>query len=584
MNIKFHKILLFAAVIITFSFGMVFARQIIKIEGIHSGDLKALSFEMTDDGEIWISAVGAEGQFSDGLICGGWIIDAYSRLKVWRMNMGNTNSFGNSDELRKYEGNLKLKKGKYEVYYYASANKMGNIDIKGPGELFKFLGKLFSGRAIKDRYKSFENLYLEIKGDASVFRLIDNPKSFAPDYARKPVLLQYTELGDNVFKKVFFSITKRTNIHIYMIGEYSRSGRRMVDGGWITDLNTGEKVWEATRWNTDFAGGARKNRVFDDDVNFPAGDYELVYITDDSHSFEGWNDLPPSDPYFWGITISGGKNYKKGDFQLTENPHISKPLLKIIKMGNNEFRQESFKLKKNAKLRIYCFGEYSISDGEFVDYGWIEDNSTHETVWKLNWDNSEFGGGSEKNRVFDGIINLPKGSYTVHYLTDDSHSYNHWNASPPFDPNNYGISICGVGKTFDPKSFEILEGPEEGVDILVRMVGLGDDVNRFESFELTKPTKIHIYSIGEGDRTRMYDYGWIERMPDRRVVWEMTYRNTNPAGGARKNRMYDDNIILDRGKYRAYFITDGSHSFEEWNAPKPRDPADWGITITKSIK
>jgi hypothetical protein len=79
----------------------------------------------------------------------------------------------------------------------------------------------------------------------------------------------------------------------------------------------------------------------------------------------------------------------------------------------------------------------------------------------------------------------------------------------------------------------------------------------------------------------MYDFGWIEREDDREIVWEMTYLNTKPAGGASKNRMYNTDIMLDKGNYKAYFVTDGSHSYNNWNAPKPRDPGSWGLTITK---
>jgi len=36
---------------------------------------------------------------------------------------------------------------------------------------------------------------------------------------------------------------------------------------------------------------------------------------------------------------------------------------------------------------------------------------------------------------------LPKGSYTLFYETDDSHSYRNWNDDPPRDPEMYGITI-----------------------------------------------------------------------------------------------------------------------------------------------
>ena len=85
---------------------------------------------------------------------------------------------------------------------------------------------------------------------------------------------------------------------------------------------------------------------------------------------------------------------------------------------------------------------------------------------------------------------------------------------------------------------------------------------------------------GEGDPEEMFDYGWIADGATGKSVWEMTYRNTEYAGGAKKNRMYDDSVILEPGTYEVNFVTDGSHAFNDWNSAKPRDPASWGITIS----
>ena len=105
-----------------------------------------------------------------------------------------------------------------------------------------------------------------------------------------------------------------------------------------------------------------------------------------------------------------------------------------------------------------------------------------------------------------------------------------------------------------------------------------DDAHRRQRFTLEKRTKVWIYAIGEGRGNTMYDYGWIED-EDGRKVWKMRYEETSHAGGTRKNRLFNDRIILDSGEYEVHFRTDGSHSFEDWNASKPDDPAHWGITI-----
>jgi hypothetical protein len=55
---------------------------------------------------------------------------------------------------------------------------------------------------------------------------------------------------------------------------------------------------------TDYAGGAKKNRFYNDLVVLKPGDYRVVYETDDSHSYNNWNDAPPLDPTSWGIIVS----------------------------------------------------------------------------------------------------------------------------------------------------------------------------------------------------------------------------------------------------------------------------------------
>ncbi len=59
----------------------------------------------------------------------------------------------------------------------------------------------------------------------------------------------------------------------------------------------------------------------------------------------------------------------------------------------------------------------------------------------MTYRKTDHAGGSKKNRSFNGIIMLPKGQYNLIYKTDDSHSYNNWNATPPEDTDRYGIIL-----------------------------------------------------------------------------------------------------------------------------------------------
>ena len=122
------------------------------------------------------------------------------------------------------------------------------------------------------------------------------------DLAKRPVIAQIVQVLDNEDKSVPFSLAVRQDVRIFAIGE-GQAGE-MFDYGWIED-DKGSRVWEMKEPETAHAGGAGKNRKIDVQITLPAGNYKLHYKSDDSHSFDHWNALPP-DINFWGIAI-----YKK---------------------------------------------------------------------------------------------------------------------------------------------------------------------------------------------------------------------------------------------------------------------------------
>ena len=68
------------------------------------------------------------------------------------------------------------------------------------------------------------------------------------------------------------------------------------------------------------------------------------------------------------------------------------------------------------------------------------------------------------------------------------------------------------------------------------------------------------------------------------VMWPagpMKYSRTYHAGGAIKNRMFNDVIQLPLGKYNVFFRTDDSHSYSEWNDNPPDEKEKYGITILR---
>lgn len=554
------------------------AKTLVKFDDIREERIYMQGFTVEKSTEVEIEAVGAKGKSNDYMVATGWIIDADTRELVWALTVDSSRPSRRDQGKREAMTKITLSPGDYEAYYYAGEHYYLDIKIRGAGDLFDFLGDLFSGDISRDWDRLLEEFKIEIKVKNRSRATPNNKKAQLPRG-----LIEFTEIGDSFYREAGFTLKKPSRLRLYALGEYSESDRVMVDYGWIKNARTRETVWEMDRWNTDHAGGAEKNRVFDDEIELPAGNYLVYYATDDSHSEERFNATPPYDPYAWGLVLTGAKeSFNRTDFEAFTPKEIGTALIEITRVGDDEYRSQGFTLEREISLHLYSLGEYGRGDREMVDYGWIEDYKTGRKVWAMTPDNSRHAGGAAKNRVFDGVVELPAGDYVVHYLSDDCHSYRDWNDAPPFNPKSWGITIASLDEKFSKKDFKLFEEEEKEGPYLVQMIRLGDDVKSKERFKLDKVTKIHIYAIGEGDRDEMYDYGWIENAKTKKVVWEMTYRKTDPAGGARKNRMFDDTIMLDEGEYIVYFVTDGSHSFKDWNAARPRDPSHWGITIREA--
>jgi hypothetical protein len=48
--------------------------------------------------------------------------------------------------------------------------------------------------------------------------------------------------------------------------------------------------------------------------------------------------------------------------------------------------------------------------------------------------------------------------------------------------------------------------------------------------------------------------------------------------------MVNTTIMLDKGSYKLHYVSDDSHSFNNWNTDPPDDPSMWGITVYRQDK
>jgi hypothetical protein len=570
-------------------------KAVVSLKGFCDAELKSAGIELTRTTRFHIKALGGGGDYgwtykSNEMFAYGWILDASTRKLVWKMDVDNTTR---AKKERSFDDNLTLSPGSYEVYFAVPTfayhttftHFMTNVDHRnkplfGEGksakgkEFIDFFKNWWSDDITEDWEKRCNGWGIDLLLDDSDARTI---KTFTPPRELPNVVVKVTGRGDDQLTRTGFSVLQPITLDIYALGEASGEFD-MYDYSWIVNAATRERVWEMQWRKHTGAGGSDKNIECTDEITLPKGDYVLYNTTDDSHSEVDWNAPPPSDPYYWGTTISVKNERDIKNIKLYQYNEDQNVILSLTKMRDNEHRTEGFTLKQDAALRIYAFGERGNSRRSMADYATIVDANSRNKVWSMNVDHSLYAGGASKNRYIDEIISLPRGSYTVTYNTDDSHAYDEWNDKPPFDPQHYGITIMGTGEKFS-KTEVARYVQQQDKNVIAQLTKVGDDANEEKRFRLDKTTRLRVYAIGEGERRDMYDYGWIENTRTGAIVWEMTYSMTFHAGGGRKNRMVNTTIILDKGEYKLHYKSDDSHSYGDWNVDPPEDQEFWGITL-----
>lgn len=560
--------------------------KLVDFDRIYPDEFHVQGFVLDKDQDIQIDAAGlylSDGRDESLFVGYGWIIDAQTREVVWAFA---PDEFSNDrpGTMQKSESVL-LPKGSYEACYasYSHYERHGDWGYSSNDWNRGFVGRLLDrifDRGDRFSYNSRHDLtrefFFTIRGSGKIIGLDELEKMHQSQ--RQQALLSLVTNHNDQFLRQGFSLQKATALDIYAIGEMRE--QESFDYSFIMNVDTREKVWLFNQKNSEPAGGASKNRMIRRTITLPAGKYVAVVTTDDSHSPQEWNAPPPHDPAYWGLSISAASPDQKQAFSLYDyqNEVSKNAIVAITQMRNSAFENKGFTLSRPVDVRIYAVGEGS--DGEMYDYGWVVDATNHEKVWQMDYYETEHAGGGQKNRLVDSVIQLDKGSYIVYFITDDSHAYRHWNTAAPYDREQWGITITPVDPAKDSGAIsDYLE--ENDPNILAKMVYMRDNERKSQRFTLNRETEIMIYALGEGSDGEMYDYGWIEDASGD-VVWEMTYRQSDHAGGARKNRMQKDRIQLRPGSYRVYYESDGSHSFSDWNATPPHDPLSWGITVSKA--
>jgi hypothetical protein len=556
------------------------AAEVLRWDDIDPGELRSSPLALERPVELKIVATATVADKHSSLVAYPWILDSESRKVVWTIDPAIAKSAGRGrrnqgTRLVKQESALRLDRGRYEVYF-TTYGDVHRTDITGwfGIHLGRRMTESHGGDLRPDDWK----LELTCRdADASAVTTGNQARPrFSP-------LLRVEHPGNNAIRRVPFRLDAPASLLVYAIGEYDAKIRGMADAGWIVRADTRERIWEMTSDNSKLAGGAQKNRFFRDTVRFDAGTYLLCYSTDDSHAWGQWNLNPPNDPEFWGIALFDHDGARAHFAANVEDPFAGNVLVSLDRQPNNTFNLRGLRVRRPIQVRVLAVGEIEEGSGRFADYGWIEEARTHNRVWTMSRDNTRPAGGASKNRLADDAVSLAPGDYLICNWTDDSHAFGEWNAPPPRDPDSWGIQVWGVGKDFDRAS--VMDYAEDhDPKILAQLLGIGDDRHAIERFELKQKLKARVLAIGEGTGGQMFDYGWLKRVLDggrSTVVWRMRYDQTLPAGGSDKNRRLEGELELEPGAYELHYVTDDSHSFQDWNADPPEQPHLWGVALSQ---
>ncbi len=552
------------------------------------------AFVIDRPARVTIDAVGSfeskEGSNDDGLAAYGWVLDRVSRDVVWKMEPGRVARERGS--IASIRDTLLLAAGTYDVYFTSHGNRNGSRF--GISLLDRILGNESAWRGDQDRWQMI--LRRAPGEEVEITRLKDeSDATLAPTHP--DLVWTTTPMRGHREAEYVFQVSEPARLSVYAIGEI---GSHPMDYGWIEDVTSGERIWEMSLENTKPAGGWNVNRLFNDTLAVARGIYRAAYKTDARQSWGDWVGNPPFDPAGWGVTLTATPQSAIEPF----DPLSTRvPLIELTQVRDSERRQAQFKVSEPVRLAAYAVGE--VGESSRYDWAWLRNNDTQEPVWEMTYARSRQSGADESNRAELAFFRLEPGTYTLGYETDDSHSYDSWLHGRPEHPERWGVTLFPVAETLDSLAIEILDvqtsslGEKDGHPeppappdlpthaapmpgaMMVTLSAIGNEERAKATFSLQEESMLHITAIGEISISGRYDYGWIEKSDSGEIVWEMTFQNTHPAGGADRNRRFDGTVTLQPGEYIVHYRTDFSHAYGDFGDEPPADPQGWGVRISK---
>jgi len=373
-------------------------------------------FRVEETARVRIYALG-EGMRRAEMVDYAWLANASTGERIWFMQPREAREGGGHPKNLAIDETLRLAPGLYQLVYVTDdSHAFGTWNMPPPDDPY-FWGVTLWPASVGDRRR------------IHVARERDVPSP----------LVALTGLGNDQVAVRAFRVSEPVTVSLVGLGELGYGA--MADYGWLSDEH-GKVIWSMLSAENTHAGGAYKNRMSRVVLRLPPGRYQLHYRTDDSHAPGRWNQDPPHAPEAYGISLfpAGERDAERIIILEETAPARTTLLAEIVRVGDGDYREQSFVVRRALEVTVEAIGEGTREDG-MMDYAWIEDERSGRIIWEMRYERTEHAGGAARNRLVHTDLALPSGRYKVFFETDARHAYGAWVEPAPDHPERYGVRI-----------------------------------------------------------------------------------------------------------------------------------------------